>query len=413
MIRGVREIVSHDPTREIWKHLRLLLNIDGTVQRLRQLHKIPEGEQEGNLKKQARQIGYCLRQAEEYFQASERVELATRPLLLYYGCVSLLQALILTKKDGTFSLDASRRSGKHKHHGLELKRGLAEAAAKARGSEEFFSSIQCACHTNSRGEPVGLFPVAYSCLDPPAFVLRAEIQDWGRAFHLTRSDPTACADIQPLAKLVGRDFNCWEILKTLPDLYSTLVQGGVRPSVKPGSVTRTVVNYYAPSPPHAANVAPGTPPPIPTPQRTVLTDNFFVNHLSDPEKNALLEVWKRNSRIRLQDQFPSNIHVVLEAEAKEGQPIDTGYYPDIVEDLHGPKHFIVDPDAYLPEPASMLVITYCLGMLSRYFPDVWMAVTDSRVEIAEVTNTLLSVIQRKFPNLILDQMTGIKHYVHI
>jgi hypothetical protein len=50
-------------------------------------------------------------------------------------------------------------------------------------------------------------------------------------------------------------------------------------------------------------------------------------------------------------------------------------------------------------------------MLSRYFPDVWMTVTDSRVEIAEVTNTLLSVIQRKFPT-ILDQMTGMKHYVH-
>jgi YaaC-like Protein len=60
----------------------------------------------------------------------------------------------------------------------------------------------------------------------------------------------------------------------------------------------------------------------------------------------------------------------------------------------------------------MLVLTYCLGMLSRYFPDVWMTVKDSRVEIAEVTNTLLGVIYRKFPNLILDQMTGIKHHIH-
>jgi YaaC-like Protein len=60
----------------------------------------------------------------------------------------------------------------------------------------------------------------------------------------------------------------------------------------------------------------------------------------------------------------------------------------------------------------MLVLTYCLGMLSRYFPDVWMTVTDSRVEVAELTNTLLSVIQRKFPNLVLDQLTGVKHYIH-
>jgi hypothetical protein len=98
--------------REVWKYLRLFLNVDGTVVKISEMHKVPKGEHEANLKKQGKQIGYCLRQGEEYFQASEGVDLATRPLLLYYGCVSLSQALVLVKKDGTFSLDANRRSGR-------------------------------------------------------------------------------------------------------------------------------------------------------------------------------------------------------------------------------------------------------------------------------------------------------------
>jgi hypothetical protein len=212
VITGVREIASHDPSREIWKYLRLFLNTDGTVEKLRQIHKIPKEKYGADLKKQARQIGYCIRQGEEYFRASERVELATRPLLLYYGCVSLSQALVLIKKDGTFSLDARRISGKHNHHGLELERGRAEAAAKSRSPQDFFSMIQCRCYKNSRGEPVGHFPLVYGCLDPPAFTVRSEIHDWGRPSFIARDEACNCADVQPLDKVARRDFTCWELI---------------------------------------------------------------------------------------------------------------------------------------------------------------------------------------------------------
>jgi hypothetical protein len=65
MITGVRDIVAHEPAREVWKYLRLFLSVDSTVEKLRRIHKVPEGQHEANLKKQAKQIGYCLRQAEE------------------------------------------------------------------------------------------------------------------------------------------------------------------------------------------------------------------------------------------------------------------------------------------------------------------------------------------------------------
>ncbi len=413
MITGVRNIVSHEPSREVWKYLRLLSNVDGTVEKLRKAHEVPEGHHENNLRKQARQISYCLRQAEEYFHASEVVDLATRPLLLYYGCVSLSQALILIKKDGTFSLDASRNAGRHNHHGLDLEKGQVEAAAKARTLEGFFSTIQCKCHTNSQGELAGHFPVVYGCLEPSAFIVHSELYDSGRTTYLKRDVPCNCADLLPIEKLASQRFSCWEILKSLPDLYNSLLEAGARPTVAPGGVKRHAVNHYAPVLLNAVNdTTPGASAANRPPDKTVDTHQFFVDRLLDVEKASILALCARNPRIRVLNQFQSNLHLVLEIETKAGEKTDIGYYPDVVEDIHGQKYFILHPDSYLPEPASILVLTYCLGMLSRYFPDVWMTITDSRVEIAEVTNTLLSVVQRKFPNLILDQMTGVKHYIH-
>ena len=173
------------------------------------------------------------------------------------------------------------------------------------------------------------------------------------------------------------------------------------------------MNYFAPVLLNAVNEAkPGESALSRPHDRSVDTHHIFVDRLSDDEKKRLLALYTRNPQIRIVDQFPNNLHFVLEVETKAGAKPETGYYPDVVDDLYAQKYFILDPDSYLPEPASLLIVTYCLGMLSRYFPDVWMTVIGSRIEIAELTNTLLSTVQRKFPNLILDQMTGVKHYIH-
>jgi YaaC-like protein len=409
MINDVRDILTHDASRETWKYLRLFQSVERTVERLQQIHSVPQGKHESNLKKQARQVGYCLRQAEEYFTASETVELATRPLLLYYGCVNLSQALVLLKNDGAFSLDATRKSEKHRHHGLELNRALAEKAARAGTLDSFFSAVQCACHRNSQGELAGHFPILYRCLEPSAFIVHSQVREVGRNTFMERNDPCACADLQPLDTIATKPFSCWELLGDLPDLFNSLAETGVRSTVRPGMIKRTYMSYYSSvqSSQDTADAAPTR-----TPVKIVDTHTFFVNRLSDQEKAAILEVTRRNPLIRVQDQYPSNLCLVLEMVSKPEDNVRLGYYPDVVEDIHGQKYFILYPDRYLAEPASMFVLMYCFGMLSRYFPDVWMTVTDSRVEIAEVANTLLSVVQRKFPNLILDQLTGTRHHFH-
>lgn len=42
-------------------------------------------------------IAYCVRQAREYFSASESVSLLTRPLLLSYGMLNLVKAVVIMR----------------------------------------------------------------------------------------------------------------------------------------------------------------------------------------------------------------------------------------------------------------------------------------------------------------------------
>jgi hypothetical protein len=88
------------------------------------------------------------------------------------------------------------------------------------------------------------------------------------------------------------------------------------------------------------------------------------------------------------------------------------YIPDCIDDLNGQIFYVVYPDVYISEPASFLITLYCLGMLSRYYPDVWMKTIDQNVRVAETVDLLLSIAHRKFPVLLLDQLTWAKHFIH-
>ena len=80
-------------------------------------HKLP-AKQRKNVEKQAQQIRYCLKLAQEYFVASRSVTSATKGVLQYYGVMNLAIAEFLFKQDGDSSLDRIRQ--KHRHHGLEF-----------------------------------------------------------------------------------------------------------------------------------------------------------------------------------------------------------------------------------------------------------------------------------------------------
>ena len=69
-IQNVRDITAENPNAEVWKYIRFFLDGPATAQIIRRIHSVPAHTQTQNVSKQAEQIGFCIRQAEQYFMAS-------------------------------------------------------------------------------------------------------------------------------------------------------------------------------------------------------------------------------------------------------------------------------------------------------------------------------------------------------
>ena len=85
------------PVAEIWRHLRYLRSTQN-AKNLLQLNCDSGREQawsDSDAGATAPEISACIRQADEYFQASRNVGLPTRPLLLFYCAQTLAKATIL------------------------------------------------------------------------------------------------------------------------------------------------------------------------------------------------------------------------------------------------------------------------------------------------------------------------------
>ncbi|MCK4917095.1 MAG: hypothetical protein KAS51_02630 [Candidatus Omnitrophica bacterium] len=119
-ITKIKEISSQQPYKQVWKYLRTFLDEPITINRIKKFHEISENKKELNIKKQSEQIAYCILQAEEYYKSAKYATLVTKPLLLYYGSISLSQALVLFANKGNISFDYLRGKKKKWGHGLDL-----------------------------------------------------------------------------------------------------------------------------------------------------------------------------------------------------------------------------------------------------------------------------------------------------
>lgn len=410
MIRTVRNIISEDPVRETWKYLRLFLDVPSVTERIKTLHNVPKGKHEKSTKKQAEQINYCIRQAQEYFQAAAKVSLATRPTLLYYGAANLSQALILLRLSGDHSIDRLREEKKHNHHGLEIIRGTAAEALKGGSVERFLESLQVRCFVNN-DKPWGHFALFYKSLVPSVFREEADLHDSRITNTLLRRDfARPCADLLPQDTFLSQKLDVMSIFKTLPDLCADLIEMKIQPNLCLGNI-KTVVRYeydILPESEQADLVQPEEKKAVKISARR----DYFIDGILVKQKDHLLSFYREKiPNLKLEADFGNNLRFSVNSEYPNPNN-EKIYYPDLVEDISGKKYFILAPESYMHEPAAMFVALYCFGMLSRYYPDVWMKAIDTNVRIAELSNSFLNIAYRKFPNLILDQLSWVKHYIH-
>ncbi len=106
-----------DFSRYAWGRLRRFRNVEWVTERIMSIHSL-SNKHRNNARKQANQISMCLQQAEQYFKAAESVDMLVRPLLVYYGIMSLGTAAILLLKDGTYRVEKIREN--FGRHGLKL-----------------------------------------------------------------------------------------------------------------------------------------------------------------------------------------------------------------------------------------------------------------------------------------------------
>jgi len=308
----------------------------------------------------------------------------------------------LLRQDGIHSLDARRKKLKHNHHGLDLERGLAERARPDVGTENFLSSVQCKCHIEN-DIPWGQFALFYQSLVPCVYGIETEIRDQGKSTFLKSHVTQICADLLPLDSIVSKYLNALDLVKCLPDIYFALQQLGIQPDLCRGNVEGKIIRHYKKDEQGNEQL-----------EKTKDTWDFFIDGVTAEQRNHLLTFYEEcNPNIKLQADLGSNLHLQWIRDTVPSEEVAGAYWPDIADDINGRKFYILKPEDYIPEPAAHFVLLYCLGMLARYYPDKWIKAVNENVQVAELIDSLLNTIYRKFPNLILDQMTWVKHYVHL
>lgn len=401
MIYTVRKIKTFNPVSQNWKYLRGFLDESTTVKQIKHIQNITDDKLDKNIRKQAKQISYCIKQAEEYFQAASNISSATKPLLLYYGSVSLSQALVLLTNDGTYSFDYLREKSTEKHHGLELKNFKLPKNIENKGINELLSLISCNIYTRSK-TPIGFFKNFYKSLVPTSISIPHKTTHHGKNMHQAHSGAQPCADVQPIDEIKDTTFNCYNLSSCLSDCYTTLKELGERPKICRGSIKTDNAIYY--------KKINGKE----EPDKLIETFTAIIDDINQNEKEKLLS-FLNSKKCPLKETTSLSNSMILKhvVQTKNGEDRKPFYHPDMVDDLNGDIYYIIDPTLYIHESASLFIILYCLGMLSRYYPDIWMKMINENVIFYEFIDSLMQIAEKKFPNLILDQMTRVKHqYVH-
>jgi hypothetical protein len=302
-----------------------------------------------------KQINSGIQQAREYFSSAERSAMSVRPLLLYYGVLSLARATVLI-------LDPTKREENLRpSHGLEivgwqttLAAGLASIGdVQVRVTDGTFSELVRATQ-NSAWMRNNVAPY-------PNFALRMRAYPFE---DMLRDRPSFTLD---------------ELLAREPSLLVAYRQATQRPSeVSLGQLFVLGEAHCDASVMHSEGV---------TPERVralfELSANDNVGFREQAVILAFPNLWTRLPAIGLYDRLP-----VCE-------PYSDGYEA-IVSNIQGTYK--------LARQCRLFVTAYFLGMLARYYPSKWMALL--RNERGDAFQPLLTqamqTIESRFPESVVD-----------
>ncbi len=290
--------------------------------------------------KKARQIVASLEQGKEYFFASEGVGAIAKPLLVYYGVLSLSRAVIL------FSEVAAGEESLSPQHGiscLQWPAQLGGSLANIRGlrlkttAGTFSDLVRATGNVERRGTlPHGMMGQE---------VVTAEARPLPPNLEFTFGD--LLARIPELASLYEYVF------EEKPECFDCVISGAVHDAGVTNSRSLICSLYNASTqhtPTEFQNVVGMTP-----------DDRFATLEVMTEGPN---EVWR----------------IVVKLEGQAGQPKT---FPQLfrksivyVHPASPTQTCLVWPlqnEYYLPTLPRLFLLSYGLGMLGRYFPSAWMS----------------------------------------
>ena len=312
------------------------------------------------------QINACFIQGREYFTNAASSAMSVKPLLLYYGALSLSRGVILANNPH------KKEESLKKSHGLELgawqgtlKDGIKNVLElEIRSTNGTFSELVEVCHN---------LKTMYKFLGPT---------------NKMGSDGHNLGDIK---------FATDQSMLVLDDLISRLLQTGGMYEEITGRPSRMFGGCRIASHPPGTHFAfPVVGIPL---ELRKLNDGKNViigssNHIapgfrqSDDAGDALIFVHHEHAAYELAKKlFPVSHY-------------STGEFMSVILDFpNGDK---------MTEFFKLYLVSYCLGMLSRYFPSVWMALLRNvKGDFAQpLLIGAIEAIESDFPENVLLQLSG-------
>jgi hypothetical protein len=394
LIKKFREFISENPYEEIWRQLYYFTDVDSVNTKIRKRFKLEDGKHENDSKKQAQQLSYSIIQAKNYFESARYVDVSVKPNLIYYGMSSLANTVILYNNDGKFSLDYLRDTKKEEHHGLEKCFDL----RKDGSLQDILKSISCKIYKKpDSGEPYGHFKNFYKSIVPECVFFDINFYISEKSGNLKGKKVTLNADKKRIKDLVDCKLDLLTMLKFLSDMVQQLPDNEIATNLCYGSMifeSRIGQNQSEEANSYIQNN---------------YQVGFNINRLSPDKKEYFKKLYLQNKSIKLESEYLYNLCFLYDSSMKS----EDKYFPDMVQDQFGAIYYIYDVKEYIQELANFYICFFCTGMLCRYYPDYWMHWIEKNVGFKHLMETLCSIAIRKFPNLILNQLTQCINYFHL
>lgn len=344
MVSQIRRILCDSPEQKMW-NLFLLLENEATVRTFLESKYRKHGVEHPSRAafRAAQPLMYHVKQARTYYEAARRSDLFVRPLLSYYGMMTLCKALMLT------------RVPDYPENTSVLRHGISTRKRK-RGDYQFFAD-------EVRVQREGLFP--------------------------------ELARYQGRESLIGENWTLKELFSLIPEL-----QDGYRQLFPEETLFPVAV-------PEVTSV-PNRGMPLVLEDRILdalhLTPRGLVNRLNRFSPGGEVRFTFEEDPVSVPRFLLFWHHPFISHVNQWERGFD---HPLFREDMHG-NHWLSPfqrVESCLPEMFVHYALLFALSMLCRYEPPLWgEMIYGMASEEMVLIQEFLQVTQRKFPNLILNEL---------